>query len=301
MTTAEQNLLYSLGNTDLPGRGQAKNIISSFETPGLGKDAQELPYRVLLVMDDSTNRLFTKKVLTRLGYSTEFAPGGLEALEVLSQASYDLVLMDCHMQPMDGLDTAKAIRAANPAVLDPLIPILAMTAGDISAEREKLLEAGMSDFITRPFLPDELDKKIKQWLSNSRSASSGENPTAQVQPRQVKEIFDEDKLLSLISGDKELEKLLITAYVSDTANRIASLHTAVDTCDKASIKINAHTIKGSSANIGAETLRRLSLRIEELNVADDFAMIAEMISLVDSEFKRFCDMVDKKGLIAPEV
>jgi len=118
--------------------------------------------KILLAEDNPVNQAVALGVLKKLGYQADVAKNGLEALAALSRTPYHLVLMDCQMPEMDGFEAASAIRSATADVLDPGIPIIAMTANAMQGDRELCLKAGMSDYLSKPVRQDLL----KQMLEN---------------------------------------------------------------------------------------------------------------------------------------
>lgn len=121
--------------------------------------------RILLAEDNPVNQAVALGVLKKLGYQADVAKNGLEALAALSRTPYHLVLMDCQMPEMDGFEAASAIRNATTDVLDPGIPIIAMTANAMQGDRELCLKAGMSDYLSKPVRQDLLKQMLEKWLT----------------------------------------------------------------------------------------------------------------------------------------
>jgi len=121
--------------------------------------------RILLAEDNPVNQAVALGVLKKLGYQADVAKNGLEALAALSRTPYHLVLMDCQMPEMDGFEAASAIRNATADVLDPGIPIIAMTANAMQGDRELCLKAGMSDYLSKPVRQDLLKQMLEKWLT----------------------------------------------------------------------------------------------------------------------------------------
>ena len=121
--------------------------------------------RILLAEDNVTNQKVALHILRRFGYSADAVNDGKEALTVLQQIPYDLVLMDIQMPVMDGLSATRAIRRAQASYRR--IPIIAMTANAMKGDREKCLRAGMDDYIAKPVNPLELNEKIRHWLGRN--------------------------------------------------------------------------------------------------------------------------------------
>jgi len=125
--------------------------------------------RVLLVEDNLVNRKVAMGMLKKLGLEIEWAEDGVQALEILSEYEFDLVLMDCMMPKMDGYEATRTIRAEKTPALQPSIPIIAMTANAMQGDREKCLEAGMDDYIAKPIKKDLLVQTLNRWLVGQSS------------------------------------------------------------------------------------------------------------------------------------
>lgn len=121
--------------------------------------------RILLAEDNRINQKVAVHTLKKLGYSTDIAENGRIAVEMLKKNTYGLVLMDIQMPEMDGFEATAAIRSSGSGVLDPNIAIIAMTANAMVGDREKCIDAGMNDYITKPFKRTELQEKLALYLS----------------------------------------------------------------------------------------------------------------------------------------
>src|SRR5450432_1346957 len=145
-------------------------------------DVAKRSYRVLLAEDNEFNRVLIERVLCTLNCEVDLAPSGREAVRRFHQGKYDLVLMDCHMPDLDGLEATRQIRA----VEDPgqHVPIFAVTAGTVPGARQACLQAGMDDFIAKPFSLSTLRRKASHWLSmavRDPTAASAERPSVEIQ------------------------------------------------------------------------------------------------------------------------
>jgi signal transduction histidine kinase/ActR/RegA family two-component response regulator len=122
---------------------------------------------VLVVEDNPINQLVVVEQLGKLGHRARIAANGLEALRILARNRYDLVLMDCQMPDMDGYEATRAIRAGQAGVLDPAVPIIAVTASALQGDRERGLEAGMNDYLVKPVSSEALGAAIERWRARS--------------------------------------------------------------------------------------------------------------------------------------
>ena len=115
------------------------------------------------------NQTLAKHLLSRLGCRVDLAANGLEAVQMTGQFDYDLVLMDCHMPEMDGFEATRAIRRRENERGKPTrLTIVALTAGAMQEERANCMEAGMDDFVTKPFTSHDLEQALARWSKGRR-------------------------------------------------------------------------------------------------------------------------------------
>lgn len=122
--------------------------------------------RILVAEDNPVNQMVAQAMINKLGYQADIVANGQETINALRMIPYDLVLMDCRMPEMDGFEATRLIRKEESKVLDPKIPIIAMTASAMSGDRENCLRAGMNDFISKPVRKQTLGQMIATWLKN---------------------------------------------------------------------------------------------------------------------------------------
>jgi CheY-like chemotaxis protein len=144
-------------------------LVSAATSEQLGaQPARQRAPRVLLVEDNTVNQMVAKGMLSKMGCEVLLANHGGEALECLAHEAVDLVLMDCNMPVMDGYEASRRIRQ-NPQWLH--LPIVALTANAMSDEREHCIDAGMNDYLAKPFRMQQLDIMLQQWLPSGRPDS----------------------------------------------------------------------------------------------------------------------------------
>lgn len=143
---------------------QTDSMSNAHSVPPAPKKQNSNGLRLLLADDDDTNQIVTKAILKRHGYNVDIANDGRQAVDMLKNGDYDMVLMDCMMPVMNGFDATKAIRDPSSAVRNRQVPIIALTANAFQEDRKMCLEAGMDDCLVKPIEIDELLDNIEKWL-----------------------------------------------------------------------------------------------------------------------------------------
>ena len=219
-------------------------------------------YSVLVVEDNETSRMVAVSLLEKLGVPViETAENGAVAIEKLSSRRYDLVLMDIQMPVMDGLEAVSAIRDSSSPVLDREVPVAAMTANTLPADREKYLSAGMTDYISKPVLPEELARLLLKSLGveNLRNADrDGGNE---------KSIFRKDLLLNRMGGDEKLCERTIMLFVEDSLKLAEDLAALIQSGDFDEARMKAHTLRGAAANVESREIMAAAAAVEEAAAA----------------------------------
>ncbi len=165
-----------LGVDSVEGEGSQFWFITSFQCgdekpenrPVLSSETDSVPLdaKILLVEDNPINQMVAQKMLEKVGLKPKLANNGVEAVQLLNEQTFDLVLMDCQMPEMDGFDATREIRKlAIKATDQNLIPVVAMTANVMSGDRERCLEVGMDDYIGKPVQRDQLESVLRRWLA----------------------------------------------------------------------------------------------------------------------------------------
>lgn len=243
--------------------------------------------RTVLVADDNpTNQLLVEAQLKRLGYGCEIASNGAEALERLESSRFVAVLMDCNMPVMDGYEATRRIRARERGT-GVHIPVLALTASAMDANRDACDRAGMDGFLTKPLLLSEL----KQGLAPFLDAGATPGPEAEADdsaPAMAGErVLDEariDRLLEELGADP-LQKV-VSAFVAEMPKRLAELARVAAEGDSDAVRRSAHAIRSPSAMLGAAALADRLRVVEES--ADPISSLSEerLDGLVDATMER---------------
>lgn len=222
--------------------------------------------RILLAEDNHVNQQVALLLLQKLGYRADAVSNGLEAISALRQAPYDVVLMDVEMPEMDGLTAAKQICQEWQTSKRPYI--IAVTAYAMVGDREKCLQAGMDDYLTKPISESELLRVI-QKASESRSVTSVQQIASQeAPPGDSKGVLDLKILQSIrqLGGSKgnKLLAQIIQQYLQDAPFIVKAIEDAITESKAEALRQTAHSLRSSSANLGAVNLSKLCQELETL-------------------------------------
>ncbi|MCA1997279.1 MAG: response regulator, partial [Armatimonadetes bacterium] len=228
------------------------------------KDKQALPpAQVLVAEDNPVNQQVALGVLRKLGVRAQAVANGEEAIRALREFPFDLVLMDVQMPVLDGFEATRRIRSGEAGVPNPRIPIVAMTAHAMQGDRERCLEAGMDDYVSKPVSKEALAQALRRWLGSAGEAAPSEPPHAPTA------VWDVESMLHRLGGDLELAVDVLRAYLDDVPQRLADLRDASERGEGQRAKAIAHTVKGASANVGAEAVREAAAQIESAAAAGE--------------------------------
>ncbi|MEW6443016.1 MAG: response regulator [bacterium] len=238
--------------------------------------------RILVAEDNVVNQKVALRMLERLGYRADAVADGKEAIKVLETIPYDLVLMDVQMPGMDGFEATRRIRDPRSGVRDHNVPIIAMTAYSMKGDRERCLEAGMDDYVSKPVTPGSLAKALDQHLkaggSTCRPGTTDPltGPLSPVKMEFIREIS---------GGDGAFERELIQTFLADAGERLSRLESAVSERDSDQTRRQAHAIKGSSASAGAHRLQEIASRLEQMGDRGELGAAPDVLAELKAEFE----------------
>ncbi|MEN8762665.1 MAG: response regulator [Thiogranum sp.] len=270
--------------------------------------------QILVVEDNEVNQAVAIGMLKKLGYrGMHTANNGREALEKVEQTHYDLILMDMQMPVMDGYQATTALRereqslsVATDGAANPHTPVVALTANALEGDRECCLEAGADDYLSKPFSPMDLGKLLEKWLPqtgtrNASTSSRGElteaEPTSPVPVQGDEPAMElsappiDQSVLDVIrdmedEDDPDMLADIIGLYRDKSVKLLQSLQTAIANMDAEAMRVAAHTLKSSSANVGARVLADLCRELEELGRSGSLDNAATKLSHLYDEYRR---------------
>jgi two-component system sensor histidine kinase/response regulator len=213
--------------------------------------------RVLLVEDNEINRQVGQQLLDTLGIAVECAGDGIEALEQVQAQRFDAILMDIQMPRLDGIETTRRLKQ-DPRTQN--IPIIALTAHAMSGDRQRFLDAGMDDYLTKPIEEAELVRVLTRWLAHSTQAHAPQRAAADALP--VIAGVDVAVALNRVSGKRELLWRLLGDFRTRNADAAQTLRGSFASGNFAAARDAAHTIKGAAATLAAQRIADAAARIE---------------------------------------
>ena len=236
--------------------------------------------RLMLVEDNPVNQEVARLMLADIGINTDLAANGVEALAALRQsaddAPYTAILMDCQMPEMDGYDASRAIRAGHAGKRYEKIPIIALTANAMNGDRERCLDAGMNDYLTKPLDTRLLLRTLQHWLGVAVGDTAGTPPAgtaAGTTPAAAAAQADWDQAAMLASLHHLRERALSLIDLSHKTilSRLTEINSALRDENFSTIYLHAHTIKGCAAQLCAARSQELARELEAAARAHDIA------------------------------
>jgi signal transduction histidine kinase/CheY-like chemotaxis protein len=251
--------------------------------------AVRAPLGILVADDHDMNQQLVARILKGFGYGCEFAANGVEVIQALKREHFDLVFLDVYMPVMDGYETTRQVGQHWSASERPWL--VAMTANALRGDREKCLEAGMNDFISKPVQIAEIRKTLEQCPPRRNSpGSKADTATApsQAQPPQNGEECPIDwvRLKQLFGADLAAEQQFLRDYIEKTSLLIGELRAALNLSKASEIEVLAHRGKGLSANFGIQVVIEPLNQLENAARASDLSKAPQLLTVIEISFAR---------------
>lgn len=222
--------------------------------------------RVLLVEDNELNQLVAAELLRAEGLEVDIAANGAIAVDCINARAYDLVLMDMQMPVMNGVTATRHVRA-QPRHAQ--LPIVAMTANAMQADRDRCLAAGMNDFLTKPVDPQELRAALRRWIGPRDGSAQAQHPPVPAQNAKVAAVLpaaldgvDMARGLQYMDGKAPLYRVMLQKFLATQRDTAAMIAQAMETKDLAGAERQAHTLKGLAGSIGAAAVQEAAQALE---------------------------------------
>ena len=283
--------------------------------------------RILLVEDYPTNQYVTMQHLYGAGYQVGVAENGQQAVETFKRKNYDLVLMDIQMPVMDGYEATKAIRNSECRMLNKQssalrTPIIAMTAHAVEGYREKCLDAGMDDYVTKPLRRKELLAVVEKWTKTivdcrlsivdrvigSRNAqpattlydqSSMTNRQSSIVNHQSTEDapMNFEKAVEEFMGKEDVLMGVLKLFLENVKDQIGTIRQAISEGNAEVVEKEAHSIKGGAANLTADDLSRSALELEKIGKSRTLEGGIEALEKLENDFFNLKSYAEEKLII----
>lgn len=291
-----QECLHRLLRDSNSGHWMDKATPNGRTLPSLGNRHS----RILLVEDNIVNQEVAYATLEQLGCTVDVADNGRDAVELTAQHTYDLVFMDCQMPVMDGFQATALIREREQRLVAVAatkqvkrLPIIALTAHAVSGDRERCLAAGMDDYLSKPFKREDLIAILDRWLQLQIETIAPADRRVMNPPVAVNEskemaidqsVLDKIRILER-NGAPNLVKRLIGLYLQDAPQHIEQIRQACTNDDFEALRVAAHTLKSSSANVGAVKLQGLCKDLEFQAHSRQVVDAQEQLAAIEQELR----------------
>ena len=257
--------------------------------PGAGHSLRNLGLKVLLVEDSPVNVEVATGMLEALGCEVVAAGDGTLGVEYALGSHFDVVLMDCQMPLMDGYEATRKIRSGESTNGRARVPIVAITANALPGDRERCLESGMTDFISKPFTLRKL-QAVMQAVTGAagREAAAGPSPAADshAATHPVIEVGQIEELRSI--GRPKVVRQAILLFLKQAAEKLDELDTALELGNLDQVVFAAHTLKSASLSVGGRRFAAVAGACEAAARGGDGAAAARHARRLRPEFSTLC-------------
>jgi signal transduction histidine kinase/ligand-binding sensor domain-containing protein/HPt (histidine-containing phosphotransfer) domain-containing protein/ActR/RegA family two-component response regulator len=255
------------------------------------------PARILLAEDNPVNRQVEQLMLTRMGCTADVAADGFEVLEALRRQHYDLILMDVQMPRMDGLEATRRLRAELPPERQPRV--IAVTANVLAEQRQACFAAGMDGFVGKPVAYADLRSAILH--AGGQPAPAPAPPAASLDTEAPLDPARLDSLRQLgeLAG-RPLVREIVDSFLAEAPKRLGRMKEALDRHDAQDLAFVAHSLKGSSGQIGALRIAALSFELEMRGKSAELDAAAGLLAQLDSELARVAPLLESQKSARPD-
>ncbi|MFD1747157.1 ATP-binding protein [Rhizobium helianthi] len=294
----KEYFLSALQHLDAPALARLSLLAGAPETAADAIDKPARSFRILIADDNKTNQMVVAKTLESGGHSFEIVENGEAAVDRMLHGRFDLVLMDVNMPVMNGIEATKFYQFAS--LGGPQIPVVGFTADATGEARERCLEAGMVECLTKPIEPkrllDEIDRLLegKETVADAGIAADASGQSADEQP-----VIDESTTEALAKlGGEDFVNALLGQFINDSASAMKALAHAVADEDVGEFRNSAHALRSAAANVGAMRIYQMCLDWRE--IADrELSQSGEFrLHELNAELERFRDELNARRKLA---
>jgi len=238
------------------------------------------PLTILLAEDNMINQLFATEILEQSGHRVIAVTNGAAALATLAKKRVDVAIMDIQMPEMDGIQTTRRIRAGEIPGVPRDLPIIAMTAHALKGDRERFLESGMDEYLSKPVSSEGIHAALYHALSEKNRLTPEDDG-----PMTPSKVLDEEWLLDKARGNREFLKKLFAVFVDQEPGKVALMRRAAGDSDFEELAFLAHAFKGAAATMGAEVLKDRACELEKAAKTGDKAKALRDVEALPGEME----------------
>jgi CheY-like chemotaxis protein len=267
--------------------------------------------RLLLAEDHPTNQLVATQLLKQLGCRAQVVSNGREALIALRNSPFDLVLMDCQMPEMDGMEATRRIRQGEAGLQRAQIPIVALTANASAGDREGCLAIGMNDYLSKPIRINELRSTLDRWgdqlIGPQPNAGEWKETMASAEPCPAiatipdvadnavipdSQIHNRTRFSMRFGEDQELARRIAAGFLAHMPALLTDLNSAAHGRNSRRVSSLARRLGGAAKGLAAERLLSTAKQMERAAAAEDQSKMRELLGLLESELAALTQLLD---------
>ncbi len=267
-------------SSDVETREIKSGLVALREQPAKSRPESGKNLRILIAEDNPVNQRVALFQLQKLGYLADVVDNGRQALEAMAKSNYDIVFMDCQMPELDGYAATRDLRVMEGDERHTWI--IAMTANSLEGDRQKCLDAGMDDYVSKPVKPERLEAAIGRFtgLRAVEQETRDTGSVGAIDPKIIAGFRELD-----IEGEESILAKLIDVFIENTPRVLKEARAALANRMSPQLERAAHTLKGSCSNFGAERMRSACEKLEALAREGDLEHAKESIDLIEKEFE----------------
>jgi PAS domain S-box-containing protein len=266
-------ILAVMGQTKVAVEKQTGSIITRHALAESERDSN----CILLAEDNEINQKLALRLLQKVGYSVDVVETGRQAVEAVQRKEYRLVLMDVQMPEMDGFEATQKIRALPGNVNK--VPIVAMTAHVMAGDKEKCIQAGMDDYLSKPLNVDEVLQMVKEYVFGPEPLHVSTGDTGKLGG---KPLYDLEQALPRFGDDRKTFYEFLGAFITHLKKSTFELEDAIFRMDATRVNFLSHSIKGAAANFEIGPIRDIALELETRSKNGDLEDANTLLSKIKS-------------------
>jgi two-component system sensor histidine kinase/response regulator len=256
-------------------------------------------FNILLAEDNLINQTLAIKLLEKRGHRVTLASNGIEAVEAFKKGDFDLIIMDIQMPEMDGFEATRAIRKleAGDPQQSPIanhqssiqgIPIVAMTAHAMKGDREKCIDAGMDDYVSKPIKPEAFYSVIDKVARKSQKEKEQKRTQPSESSRTFSpKTFDLSGAMETVLDDQDFFREIAGMFIESCSDHIAKIKEGIAGKDGGILEREAHSLKGAVGNFSAKEVYEAAYRLEKLGKEGEMATAEEGLSDLERALNEF--------------